>query len=68
MHYVMKRDPAYAAGAHCVSIAKTRRDAERVARGLDGTINGRPAGRTYVLSEREHDDWYNANVAPLYRD
>jgi hypothetical protein len=64
----MKRDPSYAAGSHCISKAKTRADAERKARGLDGTINGRPAGRTFVLSEVEHDEWHRTNVAPLYRD
>jgi len=44
--YVMKRDPSYAAGAHCITMAKTRAEAERKARGMDGTINGRPAGPT----------------------
>jgi hypothetical protein len=66
--YIMKRDPSYAAGAHCISMANTRAQAERKARGMDGTINDRPAGRTYVLSESEHDDWHKHNVMPLYAD
>ena len=66
--YVMKRDPSYAAGAHQISSAKTRAEAERKARGMDGTINGRPAGRTYVLNQAEYDDWHRENVWPLYRD
>lgn len=68
MYYVMIRCNTYAAGAHKMWIAKTRAQAERIARGLDTPLNGQPTGKTFVLSKSEYDDWYKNNVAPLYKN
>ncbi len=68
MYYVMIRCSTYAAGAHKMWVAKTRAQAERIARELDTPSDGQPMGRMFVLSKREYDDWFKKNVAPLYRN
>lgn len=68
MFYVMKSDASYAAGAHILTRSASRRDAERAARKLDTTLNGRPMGRTFVLDQEEFDAWHLRNVVPLYID
>jgi len=66
MYHIMKNDPSYATGAHKIGEAHNRQSAERKARAFDSTLNGKPMRRTFVLSQKEYDDWHNSAVMPFY--
>lgn len=67
MFHVLKYDASYAAGAHKIAGARSRAEAERKAAAFDTKLNGRAMGKTFVLDEREFEEWNNRNVAPFYQ-
>lgn len=66
MFYVMKDEPAHAAGARKIATSFSREGADRLARRMDTKLNGRSMGKTFVLDQAEYDEWHVNNVMPLY--
>ncbi len=69
MYVVMKRDPASVAGANMIMGGIRREaEAERIALGHDGTLNGKRRGDAWVMTQEEYDRWHEREIMPFYRD
>lgn len=67
MYYIMKHNTANAGGYERVATARTEAAAERKARSLGPTINGKKHP-LIVWSEKRYDEWHEAEIMPYYRE
>jgi hypothetical protein len=66
-YHVMQSDRSQAAGFRHLGEYDTKSQAERVAKGLDPKLNGKPMGRVGVWNQKAYDDWHENDVMPYYR-